>query len=65
MRVRNAVWRPRFVMYYRTSPLPAVREDLAAAGFTVTAVALSGLGRHRDGSSRCWLVLARKPAHAH
>jgi hypothetical protein len=38
MRVRNAVWRPPFVMYYRTSPLPAVRDDLAAAGFTATAV---------------------------
>jgi ubiquinone/menaquinone biosynthesis C-methylase UbiE len=62
MRVRNAVWRPPFVMYYRTSPLPAVRDDLAAAGFAVTTVALTALGRHRDGSPRCRLVLARKPA---
>ena len=53
MRVRNAVWRPPFVMYYRTTPLPAVRDDLTAAGFTVTAVALADRG---------WLVLARKPA---
>ena len=45
MRVRNAVWRPPFVMYYRTSPLPAVCADLTAAGFTVTAVALTALGR--------------------
>jgi ubiquinone/menaquinone biosynthesis C-methylase UbiE len=61
MRVRNAVWRPPFVMYYRTSSLPAVRDDLRAAGFTVTAVELAALGRRRDGSPRCWLVLARKP----
>jgi hypothetical protein len=46
MRVRNAVWRPPFVMYYRTSPLPAIRTDLTAAGFTVRAVALTALGRH-------------------
>jgi ubiquinone/menaquinone biosynthesis C-methylase UbiE len=65
MRVRNAVWRPPFVMYYRTSPLPAVRDDLTAAGFTATAVALTALGRYRDGSPRCWLVLARKPADPH
>ena len=44
MRVRNAVWRPPFVMYYRTSPLPAVRDDLTAAGFTATAVALTDSG---------------------
>jgi hypothetical protein len=49
-------------MYYRTAPLPAVRDDLKAAGFTVSAVALTVLGRRRDGSSRCLLVLARKPA---
>ena len=62
MRVRNAVWRPPFVMYYRTSPPPAVRDELTATGFTATAVALTGLGRHRDGSPRCQLILARKPA---
>ena len=65
MRVRNAVWRPPFVMYYRTSPLHAVRDDLTAAGFTVKAVALTGLGRRRDGSPRCGLILARKPANPH
>lgn len=32
MRVRNAVWRPSFVMYYRTFPLSGVRRDLEAAG---------------------------------
>lgn len=65
MRVRNAVWRPPFVMYYRTSPVPAVRADLTAAGFTATALALTVLGRHRDSSPRCWLILARKPADPH
>ena len=59
MRVRNAVWRPPFVMYYRTCPLPAVRSDLTASGFTVTTAPLTALGRREDGSPRCWLVLAR------
>jgi ubiquinone/menaquinone biosynthesis C-methylase UbiE len=62
MRVRNAVWRPPFVMYYRTCPLPAVSNDLAAAGFTVQAVPLTALGRYGDDSPRCRLVLARKSA---
>ncbi|HEX3517079.1 MAG TPA: methyltransferase domain-containing protein, partial [Trebonia sp.] len=60
MRARNAVWRPPFVMYYRTCPLPAVRDDLTAAGFTVTTVPVAGLGRREDGRPRCQLVLARK-----
>lgn len=63
MRVRNALWRPPFVMYYRINGLSAVCADLLAAGFTVACVALTAVGRHRDGSPRCWLVLARKPAH--
>ena len=62
MRVRNAVWRPPFVMYYRTGALPALRADLAAAGFTVRATDLTVLGRHRDGGPRYRLVLARRPA---
>lgn len=62
MRVRNAVWRPPFVMYYRTTPQVALRDDLAAAGFTVEAVPLSELGRYPDGTPRCLLLLARKPA---
>lgn len=61
MRVRNAVWRPPFVMYYRTCPLHAVRDDLTAAGFTMTTVPLPALGRREDGSPRFRLVLARKP----
>jgi ubiquinone/menaquinone biosynthesis C-methylase UbiE len=60
MRVRNAVWRPPFVMYYRTSRLPAVCDDLTAAGFNATAAVLTGPGRRRNGDPRCWLILARK-----
>ena len=60
MRVRNAVWRPPFVMYYRTWPLHAVRADLSAAGFTVTTVPLTTPGRREDGSPRGRLVLARR-----
>ena len=59
MRVRNALWRPAFVMYYRTCPLAAVRNDLTASGFAVTTVPLAALGRREDGSPRCRLVLAR------
>src|SRR5256885_206263 len=59
-RTRIAVRPPPFVMYYRTSPLLTVRDDLTAAGFTVKAVALTALGRHRDGSPLCGLILARK-----
>ena len=59
MRVRNALWRPAFVMYYRTCPLPAVSSDLTASGFTVTTVPLTALGRREDGSPRYRLVLAR------
>lgn len=62
MRVRNAVWRPPFIMYYRTTRLRPVRDELAAAGFVPTVVALTALGRHRTGGPRCWLILARKPA---
>jgi len=59
MRVRNALWRPPFVMYYRTWPLHAVRDDLTASGFTVTTVPLTALGPGEDGSPRYRLVLAR------
>jgi SAM-dependent methyltransferase len=60
MRVRNAVWRPPFVMYYRTCPLPALRDDLTASGFTMTTVPLTALGGHEDGSAPYRLVLARR-----
>jgi SAM-dependent methyltransferase len=61
MRVRNALWRPPFVMYYRTCPPHALRSDLTASGFTVTTVPLTALGPRGDGGPRCLLVLARKP----
>ena len=61
MRVRNAVWRPPFVMYYRTCPLHAVRNDLAAAGFTVTTLALTALGRARTAAGGAG-VLHAEPA---
>jgi ubiquinone/menaquinone biosynthesis C-methylase UbiE len=60
MRVRNTVWRPPFVMYYRTCPLPALRGELTAAGFSVSTAPLAALGRREDGSPRFRLVLARR-----
>ncbi len=62
MRVRNAVWRPPFIMYYRTCPLHAVRSDLAGSGFTVTTIPLMSVGLRQDGSPRGRLIVARKPA---
>ena len=61
MRVRNRLWRPPFVMYYRTFPLAEVQEDLRRAGFEVGSVPLEEFGRRADGSPRCRLVLARRP----
>jgi SAM-dependent methyltransferase len=60
MRARNALWRPPFVMYYRTCPLPAVRDDLTASGFTVTTVSLTVPVPHENGAGRFVLVLARR-----
>ncbi|MET9861383.1 class I SAM-dependent methyltransferase [Streptomyces smyrnaeus] len=60
MRVRNAVWRPPFVMYYRTWSLADVRDDLRRTGFDVALSALPELGRRDDGSPRCRLVVATK-----
>ncbi len=60
MRVRNALWRPRFVMYYRTFRLAEVREELIRAGFEVELRALEELGRRADGSPRCRLVVATR-----
>jgi ubiquinone/menaquinone biosynthesis C-methylase UbiE len=60
MRVRNAVWRPPFVMYYLTTPMHAVRNDLTGSGFTVPTVPLTALGQRDDGNPRYRLVLARK-----
>jgi SAM-dependent methyltransferase len=61
MRVRNAVWRPPFVMYYRTCTPGALSDDLTAAGFDVTTVPLATLGRRENGSPRARLVLACRP----
>lgn len=60
MRVRNALWRPPFVMYYRTFRLSRVRAALTAAGFDVGLVPLPELGHRRDGSPRCALLVARR-----
>lgn len=60
MRVRNALWRPPFVMYYRAFPLSVARAELAAAGFTVGTLPLPELGERPDGTPRCRLVLARR-----
>jgi len=46
------------VMYYRTWPLAKVRDDLAAAGFSVTTAPLTALGQRPDGTARCDLILA-------
>lgn len=60
MRVRNLLWRPRFVMYYRTFPLGAVRDDLTRAGFSVELLPLEEFGRRPDGSPHWRLVVARR-----
>jgi SAM-dependent methyltransferase len=60
MRVRNAVWRPPFVMYYREFRLDDVRRELARAGFSVELYALPEFGRRSDGSPRCRMVVATK-----
>jgi SAM-dependent methyltransferase len=64
MRVRNALWRPRFVMYYRTFRLPEVTAELRRTGFAVELAALPALGTREDGAPRCRLVLARRPGGA-
>ncbi|CAL9362381.1 2-methoxy-6-polyprenyl-1,4-benzoquinol methylase, mitochondrial [Streptomyces sp. enrichment culture] len=61
MRVRNALWRPPFVMYYRAFRLGDVRRELTRAGFRVELYALPEFGRRRDGSPRVRLVVARIP----
>ncbi|WP_426404534.1 class I SAM-dependent methyltransferase [Streptomyces sp. R-07] len=60
MRLRNAVWRPPFVMYYRTFRLADVRTRLEQTGFEVTLAPLDALGHREDGSPQCRLVVARK-----
>lgn len=60
MRLRNALWRPPFVMYYRTFPLSGVRDELLRTGFTVELQALPELGRRDDGSPRAALLTATR-----
>jgi SAM-dependent methyltransferase len=60
MRVRNALWRPPFVMYYRAVRPSAVTEALRRTGFSVELYALPELGRLPDGSPRCRMVVATR-----
>ncbi|GHF56737.1 class I SAM-dependent methyltransferase [Streptomyces thermodiastaticus] len=61
MRVRNAVWRPPFVMYYRAIRFGALLRELRQAGFEVELHALPEFGRRADGSPRARLITARRP----
>ncbi|MEU2282603.1 class I SAM-dependent methyltransferase [Streptomyces sp. NPDC013178] len=60
MRVRNALWRPPFVMYYRAFRLGEVRRELERAGFRVGLHALPEFGTRSDGSPRVRMVEARR-----
>ncbi|MYT28664.1 MULTISPECIES: class I SAM-dependent methyltransferase [unclassified Streptomyces] len=60
MRVRNALWWPPFVMYYRGFRLPEVSAELVRAGFAVESWALPEPGRRADGSPRVRLVVATR-----
>ena len=60
MRVRNALWRPSFVMYYRAFRLDEVRRELTRAGFEVELRDLSEFGSRPDGSPRCRMVVATR-----
>ncbi|MFF9202711.1 class I SAM-dependent methyltransferase [Streptomyces sp. NPDC014986] len=61
MRVRNAVRRPPFVMYYRALRFGDILRELTRAGFPVELWALPEFGRRRDGSPKVRLVVARRP----
>ncbi|WP_420713299.1 class I SAM-dependent methyltransferase [Streptomyces sp. Tu 6176] len=60
MRVRNAVWRPPFVMYYRAFRFGDVLRGLERAGLRPELHALPGFGRRADGSPRARLIAARR-----
>ena len=60
MRLRNALLRPPFIMYYRPFQLSPVRAELERAGFSVRTAALPELGLTPQGSPRCRLVVARR-----
>ncbi|PWI06418.1 SAM-dependent methyltransferase [Streptomyces sp. NWU339] len=61
MRVRNAVWRPPFVMYYRALRFGDLRRELDRAGFRVELHPLPDFGQRPDGSPRVRLVVAQRP----
>ncbi|MFI6345722.1 class I SAM-dependent methyltransferase [Streptomyces sp. NPDC050560] len=61
MRLRNALWRPPFVMYYRTFRPVRIRRELVRAGFEVDIRPLTALGTRADGRPRCGLVVATRP----
>ncbi|WP_327406109.1 class I SAM-dependent methyltransferase [Streptomyces sp. NBC_01288] len=60
MKVRNAVWRPPFVMYYRDFQLGYVQPELERIGFDVDLYALPEFGSRGDGSPRVRMVAARR-----
>ncbi|MEV5959950.1 class I SAM-dependent methyltransferase [Streptomyces sp. NPDC051987] len=60
MRVRNALWRPPFVMYYRAFRLGTVLAELTRAGFGTDLYPLPGFGTRDDGGPRARLVVARR-----
>lgn len=60
MKVRNAVWRPPFVMYYRDFQLGYVQTELERIGFDVDRYALPEFGSRGDGSPRVRMVAARR-----
>ncbi|MGW1543048.1 class I SAM-dependent methyltransferase [Streptomyces sp. NPDC002309] len=60
MRVRNAVWRPPFVMYYRSVRFGHLLRELEGAGFQVELRPLPGFGWRPDGSPRVRMVVARR-----
>ena len=47
MRVRNFIWRPRFIIYYMTFLLPEIRQTLEENGFRVEVESPEELGRYR------------------
>lgn len=64
MRIRNALWRPPFVMYYRPFRLGLVRTELERTGFTVDLFALPEFGYRADDSPRCRMIVATRPGEA-
>jgi SAM-dependent methyltransferase len=60
MRVRNLLWHPPFVMYYRAVRPSRLRQDLLRAGFAVRMRALPELGRLPGGAPRCRMLVATR-----